>query len=127
VKFDIEQTKKDIIRKATEVIDRLKANNARQVDSINRLLGHVQDGTSPVRAYEHELMDLNDRLAKADVQMAAYLDIIIRVRQHAQSTGNDRLLEIVGDVGKEVHDAMAGAVGARATGGATLGTSHSDN
>lgn len=115
MRIDDTKSKRDIIRDTQAMDERYRAQIARQVDSINRLLGHTMTESAPVPMYESELMDLNDRLAKADVQMAAYLDIIRRVRQHAMDTGNDRLRDIVGEVGMHGFEINSSAAGEPAT------------
>lgn len=118
-KLNPELSKREIIRRAELMFDRLESLNRRQVDSINRLLGHTQDEMAPVPKYEHELMDLNDKLAKADVIHTALIDLIHRVRNHAQDTANFKLLEMLGDVGKGPHE-LADDTGVRASLGSQM-------
>lgn len=100
--IDRNRSKADIIRDAQAMADRYQATIARQVDSINRLLGHQPNKDSHearVFRYEHELQTLNEQLALADVRQTAMMELMARIRQHAIDTGNDRLLEILGGVG----------------------------
>jgi hypothetical protein len=96
-KIDGNLSKREILRRAQEMVDKYQANIARQIDSINRLLDH-QDKPGVYR-YEHELMALNEQLGLADIRQTALMEVMHRVRQHAEDTGNERLLEIIGGVG----------------------------
>lgn len=100
--IDKSKSKAEIIRRAEQIIGRYQDMNARQVDSINRLLGHQPDKDAPearVFRYEHELMTLNEQLGLADERQRSIMDVISRVRQHAVDTENTRLLEILGGLG----------------------------
>lgn len=99
---DSSLSKREVIRRAEAQVDAYQAQIARQVDSINRLLGHQPDKDSTEARtfrYEHELMTLNEQLALADVRQTQLMDLMARIRQHAVDTGNDRLLEILGGIG----------------------------
>jgi hypothetical protein len=105
-KIDRSRSKADIIREAEAMSERYQACIARQVDSINRLLGHQPNkDTTEARVfrYEHELMTLNEQLGLADVRQRELMDLVRRVRQHAVDTTNDRLLDILGGVGDEAY------------------------
>ena len=121
--LDTARSKKDIIREAQGIIDRQQAMNARQIDSINRLLGHdpskKDSHEERVYRYEHELMHVNEQLALADVRRGQMDDILRRVRQHAVDTDNANLLAIIGEVG--VHEDKVAITGEAAE-PATLGS-----
>lgn len=74
-------SKRDLIKGIQELDERRQAQIARQVDSINRLLGYVSDGKPGVYRYEHELMTLNEQLALADVRVAQMKVALIKIRQ----------------------------------------------
>lgn len=82
MKFDLNKSKRDIIRDAEAEYERMSGMINRQLDQINRLLGHELDGGDPtIPRYQHEFMHLNEQLSLADIRREAYEGVLRRIKQ----------------------------------------------
>lgn len=77
------RTKAQIVADAVQLDQRRQQQIKRQIDSINRLMGHELDGkVDPgMPRYEHELMHLNEQLALKDIRVEMLEGVLRRIRQ----------------------------------------------
>lgn len=84
MKFDEKMSKAELLRRAQALSTKFEAIERRRVAQIDRLIGHLDhDGkvNPKIPPYEHELMELNETIARQDIRLEMLEGVLRRIRQ----------------------------------------------